>query len=61
MIGLWFKEGANAFGDGLAATDCPYPIGSEQEKEWLAGWTEAKRFAVTGESGASTEPHDEDE
>ena len=61
MIGEWFNEGAEAYGRGVKADDCPYPVGTEQESEWLAGWTEAKGLATTGQSGASAEPEASDD
>jgi ribosome modulation factor len=47
MIGDWFNEGTEAYGHGVKADAFPYPVGTEQKTEWLAGWTEAQGLQRT--------------
>ena len=52
MIGRWFNEGAEAHGNGVLANDCPYLLGSKQQGQWLAGWTQAHERATTSQPNA---------
>ncbi|RYE73197.1 MAG: hypothetical protein EOO81_01255 [Oxalobacteraceae bacterium] len=61
MIGRWFNEGAEAYEKGVLAKDCPYPMDSEQQGQWLAGWTQAYGRTVSSQPRVIAEPHDEDE
>lgn len=53
MIGRWFNEGVEAYGKGVLAKDCPYPMGSEQQGQWLAGWAQAHGRDTTSQPSAN--------
>ena len=47
-----FEEGLEAFGRGVARSDCPYPEGNDERERWLDGWDEGADLDEEGEPRA---------
>lgn len=42
MSNIAFELGFTAFQNAEATDRCEYPLGSDQGREWLRGWTESQ-------------------
>jgi len=49
-----FTEGADSCARGLPRGDCPYPPGSAERDQWLAGWDQTAAVAAPRGRAAAT-------
>ena len=40
----YIDEGVDAFCAGISRNACPYPLGSDEQRDWLRGWDEAEEL-----------------
>jgi hypothetical protein len=57
MSNVSYEQGAAAFQQAHPTDSCEYPLGSDQGREWLRGWTEsqmAERESANVETAGNT-------